>query len=401
MKKRIFAIFLSLALVLSFMPAMTFTSSAYTTPVSYVDKNGTTKTCTNYTELYSLDLAGWSTWGSDGVETWLVFPKASNGPENFSPNEKFRGEFSGVTVKGKVNLILMDGYTLEIQGAPAIKIADGATLTIYSQAGGTGTLNVRGDLGCNAPDGNDEYDGGNGEDGKSGFECDGTGSIIINGGTITTNGGAGGDGGNGKTTTSGGNGGNGGSGFECNGTGSITINGGTITVNGGNAGSGGDGGDAGNGGNAGNSGSGFECNGAGSITINGGTITARIGSAGTLSYGGAAWGNSGKSGDYISCSDNCTTTITGGTFNFDVTPFVDTVKYNVITNQVDPPTEWTVEAIPYLSFTSTLINSALGSIFVSIAAIKGLKWVSKLTTLKFNPFNAYWLNLLKPHKFWL
>jgi len=50
---------------------------------------------------------------------------------------------------------------------------------------------------------------------------------------------------------------------------------------------------------------------------------------------------------------------------------------------------------------ATLINSAFGSIIVSIAAIKGLKWISKLTSLKFNPFNAYWLNLLKPHKFWV
>jgi len=127
MKRKLLAMLLIFAMVFSSVTPMNIVSAAET-GVSYVDANGADKTCTTYTEMYSLDAAGWSTWGADETTTWLVFPKASDGPATYSPNEAFPNDFTGVTVKGNVHLILMDGYELDTKtshtpnGARTLKI---------------------------------------------------------------------------------------------------------------------------------------------------------------------------------------------------------------------------------------------------------------------------------------
>ena len=78
-----------------------------------------------------------------------------------------------ITVSGNVNLVLCDGAVLNAVGG--IRVAEGDTLTIWSQRGGTGRLNVANPGAYNAGIG--------GNDGESG------GVIAINGGIVVTRGG--------------------------------------------------------------------------------------------------------------------------------------------------------------------------------------------------------------------
>ena len=148
-----------------------------------------------------------------------------------------------IEVTGDVNLILCDGATLT---APkGIQVPEGASLTIWSQSGGTGALSagVNGSGGCDA---NCAGIGGGSGDG---------GSITINGGSITAYGGM---------HAAGIGGGNNGAG------GNITVNGGTVTATS-EEGAGIGGGHGGNGGN---------------ITINGGNVHASSGTSGAGIGGG-------------------------------------------------------------------------------------------------------------------
>ena len=140
-----------------------------------------------------------------------------------------------VDIVGEVNLILADGATLT---STACINTNGATLNIYGQTLGTGTLNANGANGTAAIGGRSKMDGG---------------TLTIHGGIINASGS------NFKGSGAAGIGG----GCYYNGTGG---NGGTITINGGTVTAKSEYGAAGIGGSAG-----AHC---GVITINGGTVIA-------------------------------------------------------------------------------------------------------------------------------
>ena len=198
-----------------------------------------------------------------------------------------------VDIDGEVNLILADGATLT---TTACINTNGATLNIYGQALGTGTLNANGANGTAAIGGRSHSDGGtltihggiinatggyygnpNSKSGAAGigggFSGGNGGTITINGGTVTAKSeyGAAGIGGS--------------AGAHC---GVITINGGTVIATGPEDG---DGPGIGNG---------LDYQGTdGQVIINGGTVTATGGTQGAgIGGGGIAYGG--------------TVTITGG-----------------------------------------------------------------------------------------
>ena len=154
-------------------------------------------------------------------------------------------ESGRVTVNGTVNLILMDGKSLTINGPDGgLQVTTGQSLNIWSQTNGTGSLICE----------NTNWSAGIG--GTKNGAC---GTVIINGGNITTTGG-------GNSAGIGGSG-NFGSGY-VNGT--IQINGGTVKATGGSCAPGIGGGRGRN---------------AGTIVINGGTVTA-TGNNGAPGIGG-------------------------------------------------------------------------------------------------------------------
>ena len=121
------------------------------TPVPYIDAAGATQNCATYT-LYTGQTALTADWYVvDGTQT----------------------PASRITVTGDVNIILKDGSHLNAADG-GINVADGNSLTIYAQSGGTGALTATG------------YDGNAGIGG--GYNSDG-GDITITGGTITATGG--------------------------------------------------------------------------------------------------------------------------------------------------------------------------------------------------------------------
>ena len=152
----------------------------------------------------------------------------------------------GIKVSGDVNLVLVDGASVTVQGASnkaGINVAQGNSLTIYGQTAGTGTLSATGD-------GSGSEVGGAGIGGN---DRESGGTITINGGTIVASAGG----------YAGGAGIGGGSNGNC---GAITINRGTVTATGASNAAGIGGGRNGSG---------------GAVTINGGTVTATAGSAGS------------------------------------------------------------------------------------------------------------------------
>ena len=179
-----------------------------------------------------------------------------NGEYWYVVNSTVASDNNGLTITGKVNLILCDGASASYR-FDTISVTEGNELTIYGQENGTGILN------CNTSNSSGAVGAGIGGDDVN----PNAGKITINGGTVSarglTNSGAG---------IGGGNGGNGGE---------ITINGGMVTATGGTyygAGIGGAGGGD-----------------SGTIVINGGTITvkagrksAAIGASSTDTVNGAA-----------------------------------------------------------------------------------------------------------------
>lgn len=146
--------------------------------ISYIDADGTPKTCASATEVN----ANSTTWNAG----WYVVNS------NVTINDR-------VTVSGAVHLILADGYTLTANDGINVS-GSSNSLTIYGQSGGTGTLTAHTRAVNAAIGGNDNQ------------EC---GSITINGGTIDA------ETGNSSAVI--------GSGWRGKG-GNITINGGTITA---------------------------------------------------------------------------------------------------------------------------------------------------------------------------
>ena len=159
MKKRFLSIMLTLCMVLMFVPTTAFAADP-ATDIPYMDASGTPKTCESATVVASGDY----TWGDDENSGWYIA----------QGNVTIEGD---VTVNGDVHLILADECNLIVNGS-----ITGGSLTIYGQAGGTGTLDVTGRI-----------TGGYGE-GRTGV---GGGNITIKGGVVkaeSITGGTGGDG---------------------------------------------------------------------------------------------------------------------------------------------------------------------------------------------------------------
>jgi len=100
--------------------------------VKYIAADGTEQSCTEYTELTE------STDGSTGLNGWYVVKGTVN-------KEGLIGIAGGKTL----NLILCEGATLNLQ--KTLYLMGGATLNIYGQNGGTGTLIVKETAGVRQP----------------------------------------------------------------------------------------------------------------------------------------------------------------------------------------------------------------------------------------------------------
>ena len=266
-KKSTLAFLLTLMMVVGLFAALGGSAWA-DTAVSYLDANGQTQSCTNYT-LVTNSSTSWS-------NGWYVV--SGTVPIN-----------DRITVSGDVHLILCDGATLNAN--QGIEVANNNGLTIYAQS----TNSDMGELNAIGVDSNKSAGiGGHYESGKT-----------IKGGTVTINGG--------KVTAKGGEiaSGIGGGYYRAGGT--VTINGGIVTATGGAGpyvgGAGIGGGQFGSGGTViindgtvtaiglkGGAGIGGGYYGAGgTVTINGGTITA-IGNDGGSGIGG---GNDRDNGTVI------------------------------------------------------------------------------------------------------
>lgn len=155
--KKLWSVLLSLALLLSLVPAMALTASAVSqTPVSYLDCDGTALVertgengCKVYTVVSDTNIAwttGWYVVDSDVTISHTV------------------------TVSGDVHLILCDKASLTVNGGEnkAIDAADGSTLTIYAQSEGSsaGALTAY----------------------STGADAIGGQTLTINGGTVTATG---------------------------------------------------------------------------------------------------------------------------------------------------------------------------------------------------------------------
>ena len=269
---------------------------ATTAGIPYLDADGSAQTCESATVVDSGDA-----WGTSGETAWYVV----------NSNVTIA---SRVTVSGDVHLILAGGYTLT--ASAGINVLSSASLTIYGQEKGTGTLVADGSgsqAGIGVKDSSITINGGtvNATGGEAGA---GIGGSNGNGSNITINGGT-------VTATSEGTGAGIGGGYNGEGS-NITINGGTVTATSKKSGAGIGGGNGRNGSNitinggtvtatseGTGAGIGGGYNGEGSnITISGGTVTA-TGGGGCAGIGGAYKGN----GSNITISGG-TVTATGGIY---------------------------------------------------------------------------------------
>jgi len=203
-----------------------------------------------------------TTWGSSGKETWYVV----NADKTIS---------SRIKCIGNVHLVLADGATLTASAGISVNAANSATLTIYGQSAGTGTLVAKGS--------STGYAGIGGDYSNTKSTERNSGAVTIHGGTVTATGGSNAAGIGGGYKSSGGTGKN------------IAINGGVVTATGGAGGAG--------------IGGAYQTQG-GDIVINGGTITASssgsnpgsgIGDGGTYLTG---WGISTTYGPNIYVAEN-------------------------------------------------------------------------------------------------
>lgn len=214
--------------------------------VSYVDENGASHSVVDYTVF-----TGGNSYVTLNDGVYVVNSNIS--------------VFGAIYVSGNADLILCDGVTLESRDR--LVVNPGATLNIYGQSAGTGTLKaisayqvyqsnrsdsikVNGQLIINSGTVNavGEYE-------HTGIT--GSGVITINGGTVTASGGTSGAGIGGSYNDN-----------NASVTGSLIINGGTVTATGGQYGAG-----IGGAGKTGTATGGSW----GTIEINGGTVTASSG----------------------------------------------------------------------------------------------------------------------------
>lgn len=120
MKKKLGWI-LSLTLCFALMIAATLVTASADTSVSYIDENGTPRTCDSATEVTESD----TTWGDDGNNGWYVVN------DDVTIDQR-------VTVTGSVHLILADECTLNANWG--INVSNGSSLTIYGQSSDENTM---------------------------------------------------------------------------------------------------------------------------------------------------------------------------------------------------------------------------------------------------------------------
>lgn len=178
-------------------------------PVSYLDENGTDQSCNDY-EVVTADDTQWTTG-------WYVVNS------DVTINQR-------IPVNGDVKLILTDGHTLTVNGG--IHVTGDDRFTVYGQENGTGKLTATATNNVGAGI------GGNGITTTSAQNGENGGTIIIAGGIIEA---VGGDFANDTDSPCGGAGIGNGNGASNGG--SVTVYGGEVNATGGvaNAGIGGDG----------------------------------------------------------------------------------------------------------------------------------------------------------------
>ena len=158
------------------MPNGNVTINATLTPIiSYIDENGETQQCTEYTLLDGTE----TSLGTSGQETWYV----ADGTLNYGQT---------ITISGNVHLILKDNAVMNVGTQSTITYGIGdesstASISIYGQSTGNsqGQLHVNvSAFGIFAKDGNLTINGGE----VVVTSSNGLG-IFANGGNITINGG--------------------------------------------------------------------------------------------------------------------------------------------------------------------------------------------------------------------
>jgi hypothetical protein len=225
--RRILGVLLVFLMVATLFPTVLAVDGNNRAAIAYVDENGENQVCEDYTAATAAD----ESWSG-----WIVVTE----------DVTIEGR---VYVSGEVNLILVDGNTLNVRHG--IEVSETDSLTVYGQADGTGVLNA-GDESIVTQIGEQNYAGIGGNNHLN------SGAITINGGVVNARG-AGGAAGIGGGFFSGG--------------GKITINNGTVTAYGGDSGDG--------------IGDGESSDDTSEITINGGCIT---------TYGGASAAGIGVNG---------------------------------------------------------------------------------------------------------
>ena len=245
-KKIILAMFISLIAAALFAAADTCSAYAVS-QVQYLDAAGVEQTQSDCISVSSVPDSPYPVLGgSDGKAKWYVVDS----------NVTYREH--RLTILGKVNLILEDGFTLNAMHGirMAANRPEGASLTIYAQSTGDNKGVLKADA--------SQFDS---EAGIGGNDSEPGGTITINGGAVTATGGKYGAGIGGGEDRDGGN---------------ITINNGTVTATGGKYGAGIGGGEGGSG---------------GTINITGGKVTAQGGYRAAGIGGGQKWRGGGSGGN--------------------------------------------------------------------------------------------------------
>ena len=147
------------------MPNGNVTINATLTPIiSYIDENGETQQCTNYTLLNGTE----TTLGTSGQETWYVV----DGTLNYSQT---------ITISGNVHLILKDNAVMNVGTEETPINGHGiscvnSSISIYAQSMGESQGQLH--LNTNVESSSDHY----------GIRAENSGSITINGGEVEATG---------------------------------------------------------------------------------------------------------------------------------------------------------------------------------------------------------------------
>ena len=159
----------------------TLAGKKLTPAIPYIDANGDTDYCTNFTVLTGSTST--VTLGSDGETTWYVVNSDV--------------DYKRIELVGDVHLILCDGKTMTANGGSASAIIGdyrySNSLTIYGQSAGTGTLQAMCGEGNGISSNAITINGGTvNAEGDQYFDISAGGNVIINGGNVSATGNSGG-----------------------------------------------------------------------------------------------------------------------------------------------------------------------------------------------------------------